>query len=164
MNAKLAALSRAIVLASGWRRRLIALAAGAVSALAMAPFDAWPVLALTFPVLIWLLDGSGAGSAGLRRAFSAGWWFGFGYFAAGLYWIGNALLVEADQFGWLLPLAVMGLPAGIAIFTGLGTLLARLLWTRGPLRLPSCCCLWQRADSTGCPLPRCAMWKVSDCA
>jgi apolipoprotein N-acyltransferase len=135
MNAKLAALSRAIVLASGWRRRLIALAAGAISALAMAPFDVWPVLALTFPVLVWLLDGVGSGGQGLRAAFAAGWWFGFGFFVAGLFWIGNALLVEADQFGWLLPLAVTGLPAGLAIFTGFGTLIARLLWARGPIRI-----------------------------
>lgn len=137
MNTKLAALSRAIVLASGWRRRLIALAAGTLSALAMAPFDIWPLLALTFPALVWLLDGAGGGRTGLRAAFSAGWWFGFGYFIAGLYWIGNALLVEADQFGWLLPLAVTGLPAGLALFTGLGTLLARLMWTRGPVRILS---------------------------
>lgn len=135
MNAKLAALSRAIVLASGWRRRLIALAAGAVSALAMAPFDLWPVLGLTFPVLVWLLDGAGAGASGLRAAFVAGWWFGFGYFVAGLFWIGNALLVEADQFGWLLPLAVTGLPAALALFTGLGAMVSRFLWTRGALRI-----------------------------
>ncbi len=135
MNAKLAALARAIVLASGWRRRFIAFVAGAASSLAMAPFDAWPVLAFTFPVLVWLIDGSGGGKSGLRAAFGAGWWFGFGYFIAGLYWIGNALLVEADQFAWLLPFAITGIPAGLAIFTGLGTLIARLLWTQGPLRI-----------------------------
>ncbi len=135
MNAKLAALARAVVLASGWRRRLIAFGAGAASALAMAPFDLWIMLALTFPVLVWLIDGSGGGRSGLRAAFAAGWWFGFGYFIAGLFWIGNALLVEADQFAWLLPFAVAGLPAGLAIFTGIGTLFARLLWTQGALRI-----------------------------
>jgi apolipoprotein N-acyltransferase len=131
----LAALAHDVVLAWGWRRRLIALGAGAVSALAMAPYELWPVLALTLPVLVWLIDGAGAGGAGLRAAFTAGWWFGFGYFLAGLYWIGMALLVEADQFGWLLPFAVVAIPAGLALFTGLGTLLARLLWTAGPTRI-----------------------------
>ena len=38
-----------IVLSWGWRRALVAFGAGAVSALAMAPFDAWPVLFFTFP-------------------------------------------------------------------------------------------------------------------
>jgi apolipoprotein N-acyltransferase len=124
-----------IVLAWGWKRRLIALSCGAASALAMAPYDFWPVLAVTFPIFVWLLDGSGAGTRGLRAAFFAGWWFGFGYFVAGLYWIGMALFVEADKFAWLLPFAVFGIPAGLAIFTGLGALLARLMWTTGPVRI-----------------------------
>jgi apolipoprotein N-acyltransferase len=101
----------------------------------MAPIDLWPVLGLTLPVLVWLIDGAGAGSAGLRGAFGAGWWFGFGYFLAGLYWIGMALLVEADLFGWLLPFAVIGIPAGLALFIGAGAALARAIWTRGPTRI-----------------------------
>ena len=64
-----------------------------------------------------------------------GWWFGFGYFLAGLYWVGYAFLVDAKTFGWLLPVAVTILPAGLAVFTGLGVALARALWTPGPLRL-----------------------------
>jgi apolipoprotein N-acyltransferase len=42
----------------GWRRRLAALIAGALSALAMAPFFYWPVLWLTLPALVWLIDGA----------------------------------------------------------------------------------------------------------
>ena len=61
----------------------------------------------------------------------AGWWFGFGYFVAGLYWIGHAFLVDAKTFGWLLPFAVLGLPACLAILHGVGLALARLLWVRG---------------------------------
>ncbi len=132
---KLATLAHRVVLASGWRRRLIALGAGALSAFAMAPYDLWPLLILTFPVLIWLIDGAGAGTAGVRSAFGAGWWFGFGYFFAGLYWIGMALLVEADQFGWLLPFAVIAIPAGLALFPALGAAISRLMWTSGPSRL-----------------------------
>jgi len=132
---QLTAIAYPVVLAWGWRRRLIAFGAGILSALAMAPYDLWPVLAVTLPVLVWLIDGAGSGSAGLRSAFGAGWWFGFGYFVAGLYWTGMALLVEADQFAWALPLAVFALPAGLALFTGLGALFARLLWIPGPLRI-----------------------------
>ena len=50
------------------------------------------------------------------RAAAAGWWFGFGYFLFGLFWIGEAFLVEADKFAWLLPFAVTLLPAGLALF------------------------------------------------
>jgi apolipoprotein N-acyltransferase len=131
----LSAFAYRIVLAWGWRRRLIAAAAGALSALAMAPFDFWPILAITFPVFIWLLDGAGAGNAGLRVSFFTGWWFGFGYFLAGLFWIGTAFLVEADRFAYLMPFAVLAMPAGLAIFFGIGALLARLLWSSGPARI-----------------------------
>ena len=45
-----------------------------------------------------------------------GWWFGFGQFASGMAWIGEAFLVEAELFLWALPFAVTGLPAGLALF------------------------------------------------
>ncbi len=126
----------AIVLAWGWRRWLIAFAAGALSALAMAPFDAWPILFLTFPTLVWLIDGAAVGRwGGVMVAAATGWWFGFGYFVAGLYWIGYAFLVDAPTFGWMLPFAVIGLPAVLAIYTGFGVALARILWTRGAPRI-----------------------------
>ncbi len=135
---KLKRLAHSVVLAWGWRRAAIALAAGAVSAVALAPIYFWPVLLLTFPVLVWLVDGAAAGRLGsLGSAFAAGWCFGFGYFLASLYWIGNAFLVDAKIFGWLLPFAVAGLPAGLALFTGLGLALARLLWVPGATRLVS---------------------------
>ncbi len=128
--------AHSVVLAFGWRRAIIAFVAGAVSALAMAPFNAWPVLFVTFPVLVWLVDGSAAsGGRGFWAAAGAGWCFGFGYFVAGLYWIGYAFLVDAKTFGWLLPFAVTGLPAYLALFTGLGVGGARLIWVRGPARI-----------------------------
>jgi apolipoprotein N-acyltransferase len=127
-------LADAVILSWGWRRRGIAFAAGALSVLAQPPFFAFPVLWLTFPVLVWLLDGAVAStkSGRVRRllpGFAVGWWFGFGYFLAGLWWIGEAFLVEADIFGWLMPFAVLALPAGLALFWGLGTAAAQLLWS-----------------------------------
>jgi apolipoprotein N-acyltransferase len=129
-------IAHAIVLAWGWRRAAIAFSAGAVSVLALAPFDLWPMLWLAFPVMVWLVDGAAAGRlGGVFSAAVAGWWFGLGYFTAGLYWLGYAFLVDAQTFAWLMPFAVLGLPAGLAFFTALGFALARLLWTRGPTRL-----------------------------
>jgi apolipoprotein N-acyltransferase len=132
----LAPLAHWITLAWGWRRVLVAFLAGAVSTLALAPVNFWPAPFLTFPILVWLVDGSAAGRlGGALAAAGAGWWFGFGYFVVGLYWIGNALLVDARTFGWLLPFAVVALPAGLALFTALGTGLARWMWGRGPSRI-----------------------------
>jgi apolipoprotein N-acyltransferase len=129
-------LSHTVVLSWGVRRALIAFAAGALSALGLAPIDAWPLLFFTFPVLVWLVDGSAAGRlGGAFNAAAAGWWFGFGYHLAGLWWVGNAFLVDAKTFGWLLPFAVVALPAGMAFYTAFGLALARALWVRGPLRI-----------------------------
>jgi apolipoprotein N-acyltransferase len=128
--------AHAVVLAFGWRRATIAFLAGGASALAMAPINAWPVLFITLPVLVWLVDGSTAGRwSGVWVAAGAGWCFGFGYFFVGLYWIGYAFLVDAKTFGWLLPVAVGGLPAYLAIYTALGVGAARLIWVRGPERI-----------------------------
>jgi apolipoprotein N-acyltransferase len=133
---KLRGIGLAIILSWGWKRAAIALVAGALSALAMAPFNAWPVLFLTFPVAVWLIDGAGAGRLqGVPAAAMAGWWFGLGYFVPGLYWIGYAFLVDASTFAWLLPFAILGLPAYLALFTALGFALARLIWTRDASRV-----------------------------
>jgi apolipoprotein N-acyltransferase len=99
----------------------------------MAPVFAWPVLVVTLPALVWSIDGGieHAGSAWRTRAaagFEAGWWFGFGYFLGGLFWIGEAFLVEAEVFGWALPFAVTLMPAGLAIFHGLAAAAATAKW------------------------------------
>src|SRR6266702_1688016 len=133
---KLRAAGLAIILSWGWKRAAIAIVAGALSSLAMAPFNAWPVLFLTFPVMVWLIDGAGGGRLhGLPAAAMAGFWFGLGYFVPGLYWTGNAFLVDAPTFAWLMPFAVLGLPAYLALFPALGFALARLIWTRDASRV-----------------------------
>src|SRR5689334_20130252 len=128
--------AHSVVLAWGLRRIAIAFVMGVVSVLAIEPFSIWPVMFLTFPVLVWLIDGAASGKGrGILPSLAIGWWFGFGYFLAGFYWIGYAFLVDAATFGWLLPIAVIALPAGLAVFTAIGAVLARLLWTRGATRV-----------------------------
>ncbi len=131
--------AQAVILLYGWRRFATAFAAGALSAFAMAPFHLAPILFLTLPVLTLLIDGAvSPGRSGVRRlrpAAVVGWWFGFGYFVAGLYWIGAAFLVDAEEFGWLMPLAVLALPAGLALFFALGVAIARLVWVESPVRV-----------------------------
>lgn len=133
----LAALADRVILAWGWPKRLIALAAGASGALALAPFDLWPLLVVQMTVAVWLIDGAVADSrAGrFRAAALVGWWWGFGFHLAGLWWLGAAFLVEADKFAWAMPLGVVALPAFLALFPALGFGLARLLWPSGAGRI-----------------------------
>ena len=128
---------------TGWRRLGVAFGAGMLSVLSFAPFHAWPVMLITMPVLVWLLDGCYASAerswrvsrGELIAAAKTGWAFGFGFFFAGLYWIGFAFLVEAETFAWLLPLAVAVLPAGMALFFAFGAALAGPLWRPGVARI-----------------------------
>ena len=128
------------ILLAGWHRHLAAFLAGSISALAMPPFDMVFVLFLTFPVLIWLMDGVASDPSHnlwirLKSAFKCGFFFGFGYFLCGLWWVGNAFLVEAEDFAWALPIAVLGLPAILGVFWGCATALARLFWNGDARRL-----------------------------
>lgn len=134
-------LAHFVILADGWRRYVIAFSAGAIGALAMPPIGFLPALLVTMPVAVWLLDGCGAkGRVGLQRdrfraAAAAGWFLGFGYFVAGLYWLGAAFLVEPDRFAWALPLGIFGLPAVLAVFPALGFAVSLSLWSPGPTRI-----------------------------
>ena len=123
---------------TGARRALTAILAGAISALAFAPFGLWPVLFLSFAVLVWLLDGCYAANrmrkARLKEAALIGFWFGFGYFFVSLYWIAEAFLVEPERHAWLLPFVMTAMPGGMALFFAAATTLAILLWRPGGAR------------------------------
>ena len=133
-------LSGKVILVWGFKRVLLAILAGAIGVLALPPFGFFAAMFVSFTLLAWLLDGAAAGpdSGFLGRlwpAFTTGWLFGFGYFVAGLWWLGHALLIDADQFAWALPLAILGLPAFLAIFYGVAAALSRLLWSDGMGRI-----------------------------
>ena len=130
---KLSVIPNTFLLAWGWRRLLLCFICGSASAFALPPYGIFPILFLTFPGFVWLLDGaletnrSGALKR-LRTGFALGWLFGFGYYLSGLWWIGSAFLVDAEQFAWLMPFAVMAMPLGLALFTGLAGAIAAAFW------------------------------------
>ena len=115
----------------GWRRGVAAMGFGSLSVLAFAPFCFSPVLFLTLPALVWLIDKTD----GPKQAAIIGWLFGFGYFFFSLLWIGEAFLVEAEKFALLAPFAVTLLPAGLAFFWALATAVARRFWWPGLARV-----------------------------
>lgn len=125
-----------IMLSWGVKRFIIAFLAGALANFALPPFDFFAVLFISFPILVWLIDGASKQPdkgflAARKPAFITGWCFGFGYFTAGLWWLGNAVLTSGDEAYWALPLAVFALPALLAIFYGLAVVLARSFWDNG---------------------------------
>lgn len=123
----------------GARRAGFAVLLGALSVLAFAPIHAWVVLFLTFGPLVWLLDGCHAQHTDLTQRLKGagiiGFWFGFGYFLAGLYWIAEAFLVEPWRHGWLLPFVMTAMPGGMALFFAAACALAMLFWLPGAGRV-----------------------------
>lgn len=105
----------------GWRADGAACLAGALSALALPPIHVVPVLLATVPTLLCLIRGARGPLVAARR----GWWFGFGLYLIGLYWITEAILFEAARFWWLVPIAVPGLAAVLAAFIAVPAALAR---------------------------------------
>lgn len=128
-------------------RFLLALVAGGASAGALAPLHGLPVLFVTLPLFVWLIDGAGEGARGVRRAGVAGFAFGFGFFLCGLYWIGFAFLVDSDQFAWMIPFVAVLLPAGLGLFPAFTAAFARLLfWSTGPARVFAFAGLWSLSE------------------
>lgn len=88
---------------------------GGLTSLAFAPLYLIPLAALGFSLfLISLHQGHYSDSF-----FKYGWWFGFGHFVAGLYWLGNA--IETVGLWYLVPLGWFGLPAFLALFPATAT-------------------------------------------
>jgi apolipoprotein N-acyltransferase len=107
--------------------RASAFGLGALVALALPPLNLWPCL-LGFAGLLHLLHRT----EGPLGAVVLGWWFGFGHFLLGLYWIAIAFFTDAERFGLLAVPAVLLLCAGLALYPALATLPAALRRWRSP--------------------------------
>lgn len=92
---------------------LICALLGATSVLAMSPWGIFPALMLGLCGLYYCVSQSSS----MLSAFAKGWVFAFSYFFFGLIWVGNALLVEGNEYVWAWPLAICGLPFVLAFFS-----------------------------------------------
>ena len=126
----------------GWRAWVAAALLGMVGAAALPPLHAVFLLVPAFVGWIWMAEAT----ARKRTVLALGWWFGFGHFAAGFYWIANALLVQPELYAWMIPFAVGGLAALMAIFPAAALLSARLVADRlrigGPGRVLLLAAAW----------------------
>lgn len=120
---------------TGWRRFVVALVAGLLSALAFAPYDIFPLLLVGYAVLVVMLDGASQGPHRVRNAFGFGWAFGFGQFLAGLYWVAYAFMVDPSAHEWQIPFVLTLFPGGLALFPALACAASAWLWRKGPARV-----------------------------
>jgi apolipoprotein N-acyltransferase len=122
IHAALCRLAHELAGLSGWRRYGVAFLLGVSAVATLPPVDLSPLLVVAFPGLLWLDEGSPSPSS----SFCLGYVFGFGFFAAGLYWISGAFFVDLATFWWLIPIAVAGLPAVFALYAGIALLATNL--------------------------------------
>lgn len=131
-------LARRIGAAEGWRRTGLALLLGLLAAGAMPPFNLMPLLFLAFPGLVWLIDGR----PGWRGAFVDGFVWGMGFYVPSLYWTSEAMFVDIAQFWWMVPIALLGLPAFMALFNGAATAVANRIAAPGIGRILALAAVW----------------------
>ncbi|GBQ39591.1 Apolipoprotein N-acyltransferase [Acidocella aminolytica 101 = DSM 11237] len=96
---------------------------GALAAAALPPVHLLPVLLFSVPALLRLTEEA----PNWKRAAFIGWFYGFGLGMAGLYWITEPILTEAQTFWWLVPFAAPLLSAAVACYTVIPVLAARLV-------------------------------------
>jgi apolipoprotein N-acyltransferase len=103
---------------------------GLLSALALPPLHAVPVLLVAFPALLALAT---APARTWRGAALVGFAWGWGHHLAGIYWVTHAILTDVETWWWLVPLAAPGLAIPLALFAVPPVLAARALpagWPR----------------------------------
>lgn len=128
---RLASRGRNRVPTASWIERGMALAAGALATLGHAPFYFAPLYVIAIVTLVRLLDAAALRPKRIAAAFGLAWWFGFGHFASGLYWLSSAFALDFGAWGIVLGAgAVFTLAAFLACFSGAGCALAMTLWTR----------------------------------
>jgi len=102
--------------------RLIAFLLGAATTTAFAPFGWWflaPLLVLPFLYICLTVSP--------RDAASHGFWFGFGFYLTGIYWIYISVHVFGNAALWIAILLMVGLALLMAAFVALaGWLMSRL--------------------------------------
>lgn len=126
------------MLSHGWRRFLLLVLAGAVAGLSIPPLFVVPTLFVSFPVLVWCLDGAERGRSWrmlFGPAFTIGFAFGWGYFTVAFHWLGAAFFVDGGVMLVIMPFAILALAAMIAFFWGLAAALAHLFWSHGAWRI-----------------------------
>ena len=110
--------------------RLIAFGTGMLLTCSFAPMQWWPLAILCPAVLMYLWEG-----AAPRAAASLGFWFNFGTFLAGVYWIYTGLHVMGGVPSWIALALVFGLSFIMGLYhAGLGYAIARWFPATGLLR------------------------------
>ncbi len=102
---------------------------GVISAFSLPPYNYFIINFITFTLFFIFLFNKKKKFCKNKSFFKYGWCFGFGYFLNGLYWISISLTFD-QSFKFLIPLAIILVPAFLAIFYGLIAYLFSILYSK----------------------------------
>ena len=102
---------------------------GAISSYSLPPYNYFIINFITFSLFFIFIYNKKKNIHNNKPLFKYGWCFGFGYFLFSLYWIVISLTFD-QSFKFLIPVALILLPAFLAIFYGLMTYLFSILYSK----------------------------------
>ena len=95
---------------------------GVISSFSLTPYNFFFINFFTFSFFFFFLFKELNKNLNKKICFFYGWLFGFGYFISSLYWVSISLTFDPD-FNFLIPFSIILIPAFLALFYGLSSLL-----------------------------------------
>ncbi|MDA7582899.1 apolipoprotein N-acyltransferase [Candidatus Pelagibacter sp.] len=102
---------------------------GAITSYSLPPYNYFIINFITFSLFFIFIFNKKKRTLKNKNFFQYGWCFGFGYFIFSLYWIAISLTFD-QSFKFLIPVAIILLPAFLAIFYGLITYLFSIFYSK----------------------------------
>jgi apolipoprotein N-acyltransferase len=102
---------------------------GGISSYSLPPYNYFIINFITYSLFFIFIFDKKKRRASNKSLFKYGWYFGFGYFLFSLYWIVIALTFD-QSFKFLIPVAIILLPAFLAIFYGLTIYFFSILFSK----------------------------------
>ena len=102
---------------------------GAISSYSLPPYNYFIINFITFSLFFIFIFKKKKELSKNKSFFKYGWYFGFGYFLFSLYWIAISLTFD-QSFKFLIPVAIILLPACLAIFYGLMAYLYSIFYSK----------------------------------
>ena len=102
---------------------------GTLSSYSLPPYNYFIINFITFSLFFIFIFNKKKELSNNKSFFKYGWYFGFGYFLFSLYWVAISLTFD-QSFKFLIPVAIILLPAFLAIFYGLMTYLFSIFYSK----------------------------------
>jgi apolipoprotein N-acyltransferase len=117
---------------------LLSMGGGILAVIAFAPFNFVLSLVISICLLLFQIDKVDSS----KKAALVGYFWGLGFFIAGLHWFAFALTIDLKRFFWLIPFSLIVIQAVLALYVALFAYLAKIQFKNNILRIYFLACCW----------------------